>query len=172
MKIFDTKQIKELDAYIIEHEKISSFELMEYASIKCADWISGNRDYLPYERNRFTKKIKVFCGLGNNGGDGLVIARKLATRKFDVEVYIIRYSKDSSENNKIAEDNFLGSKVRKLYNIKSENDIPKIYPDDVIIDAIFGSGLNKPVEGLAKSRSEEHTSELQSLRHLVCRLLL
>src|ERR1035437_1887277 len=151
MKIFNTKQIKELDAYTIEHEPISFFKLMERAADNCADMIYRTTRLSRDSKGHYSSKYIVFCGSGNYGGDGLIIARMLAAKDYSVEVYMIRYSDNSSEDNKTAEALYTRSTKRKLFNINSEKDIPKINPDDVVIDAIFGSGLNKPVEGLAKS---------------------
>lgn len=151
MKIFNTKQIKELDAYTIEHEPISSLELMERAVENCYEWIDEVAKLSIYSNDEYIHSYKVFCGLGNNGGDGLVLAEMLAAEGESVEVYMIRYSDNSSDDNKKAESLYKKSKSGRLFNITSEKDIPKINPDDIIIDAIFGSGLNKPVEGLAKS---------------------
>jgi hydroxyethylthiazole kinase-like uncharacterized protein yjeF len=151
MKIFNTNQIKDLDAYTIEHEPITSFHLMERAAGKCFEWIDNHTGLSKDSKGHYTSRYIVFCGCGNNGGDGLIIARMLAAKDKSVEVYFVRYSDTSSEDNKTAETLYRRAKSRKFFDIKTEKDIPKINPDDVIIDAIFGSGLNKPVEGLAKS---------------------
>jgi NAD(P)H-hydrate epimerase len=69
MKIFSAAQIREWDAYTIAHEPITSIDLMERAATMCFDWIT----------NHFKNESEylVFCGTGNNGGDGLAIARML-----------------------------------------------------------------------------------------------
>ena len=80
MKILSAPQIRKCDAFTIENEPISSINLMERAAQKCADYIS----------NHFSKtqKIYIFCGNGNNGGDGFAIARMLYQKGFDVEVFV------------------------------------------------------------------------------------
>jgi NAD(P)H-hydrate epimerase len=88
MPIFTAQEIKVIDAHTILHEPITSIDLMERAAIKCTDWIL--KHYVS------TQSFKVFCGLGNNGGDGLAIARLLIHNGFTVDVYIINYSKQSS----------------------------------------------------------------------------
>ena len=69
----------------MHNEPIASIDLMERAAAACLQWLEEN-GYLG-------KKIAVFCGKGNNGGDGLAIARLLAAKKFKVEVYIIKFLK-------------------------------------------------------------------------------
>src|SRR6266853_3275788 len=88
MKILSTKQICEADAYTIAHEPISSIDLMERAARTCSDWILNHLDK--------SVSFKIFCGTGNNGGDGLAIARLLGKDVFRVEVYVVRYSNNSS----------------------------------------------------------------------------
>ena len=78
MKIVDVNQIREIDKFTIEHEPISSIDLMERAATSCVNWITEQFD---------TKtKFNIFRGLGNNGGDGLAIARLLSERNFKVNV--------------------------------------------------------------------------------------
>lgn len=142
MKILTAEQIREADAYTIQHEPIASIDLMERAAVACVQWITS-----AYPK---PIKIHVFCGLGNNGGDGLAIARLLAEKKYMITVYIVRYSDKYSEDFKINEQRLKGTGVTIL-DIRSADDLKSIkaQASDVVIDAIFGSGLNKPVEGLA-----------------------
>ncbi len=86
MKIPSAHQIKELDEYTIEAEGISSLDLMERASSKVTDFIKGN--YPDRQRH-----ITVFSGPGNNGGDGLAVARQLNTLGYEhVEVFLFNTS--------------------------------------------------------------------------------
>ena len=66
--VFSVQEIKLIDAHTILHEPITSIDLTERAALKCTDWILKNYSS--------TKSFKLFCGLGNNGGDGLAIARQ------------------------------------------------------------------------------------------------
>ncbi|MFM7901205.1 MAG: NAD(P)H-hydrate epimerase, partial [Bacteroidota bacterium] len=69
MKILNAEQNRLMDAYTILNEPISSLDLMERAASKCAHWILQNTPKdLP---------ILIYCGSGNNGGDGLAITRML-----------------------------------------------------------------------------------------------
>lgn len=139
IKILAVEQIRQADQYTIKNEPITSCDLMERASLACVDWIKP-----------FLKKdcrIKIICGLGNNGGDGLAIARLLANQGFEVEVVIISFSTERSDdfrtNLKLLKE--VDCAIQSVRNIV---DFPVIDREDIIIDAIFGSGLSRPVKGL------------------------
>ena len=135
MKLFTTQQIRELDAYTIAHEPISSLDLMERASGAMTDWILRN------VANGADKGVVVVCGNGNNGGDGLVIARRLKMCGLRVDVLMVdkdgRMSSDCEVNLKRYEEKF-----SKVLGAVDFNDY------DIIVDAMFGSGLNRPLGGL------------------------
>ncbi|WP_333597352.1 NAD(P)H-hydrate dehydratase [Chryseobacterium flavum] len=138
MKIFTAEQIKNWDRFTISHEPVSSIQLMERAASAVAGWISENcKNY---------KRLVVVCGNGNNGGDGLAIARILYLKGFDVDVFISdpkgKFSADAAVNLKRLRD-VSGISVRRF------NDIAEYNFDDktVILDALFGTGLSKPLEG-------------------------
>lgn len=141
MKILSVEQIREADAFTIKNEPIASIVLMERASRAFVDWFCENFT----DRNQL---IKIFCGLGDNGGDGLAIARMLHPLGYDLEVFVVRYSEKKSENFEIN----LGRLERQLnvQVIDSEEVGVELLPSDLIIDAIFGSGLSRPLEGLVK----------------------
>ncbi len=140
MKLFTTSQIKALDAYTIEHEPISSIDLMERAANRIADWL------LHFFEVRVP--LKVFAGVGNNGGDALAIARILAMCGFEAEVYLLnpkgKLSPDCEENKARLEKQ---GKV-KFVEMKSEEDFPVLDSEDWVLDGLFGSGLNRPLEGV------------------------
>jgi len=154
MKILSSEQIRQADAYTISHEPITSVNLMERAAKACVYWISSclpGLDLLP-EKKGVKRGIKVFCGLGNNGGDGLAIARLLAAKKFKVEVYIIRYSDTCSADFLVNEKRLKKVKGVKIYNITSGGQLHSLVQSSgpyLILDALFGSGLSRPVENLA-----------------------
>ena len=139
MKFFHTSTIKKLDAYTIEHEPIASIDLMERAARVLTGAILER-----YAGCRFA----VFSGPGNNGGDGLAVARMLAVAGCAVQVWLIdpkdRLSTDCAVN-------FLRlreSGVEVLL-VQDTFSMPSLGKDVVIVDALFGSGLNKPVrEGI------------------------
>ncbi|HRH67219.1 MAG TPA: NAD(P)H-hydrate dehydratase [Bacteroidia bacterium] len=147
MKILTSKQIREADEYTIQHEPVSSLALMERAASACCKWIE----------NRFSKdqKIKIFCGSGNNGGDGLAIGRMLLHSGYPIDVYLVQTSGDPSpgffENKKRLE----GLDPNVIHKIATEAGIPFISGSDIVVDAIFGSGLNMEVKGIAAKSIEQ-----------------
>ncbi len=138
MQILSTEQIKAWDAFTIANEPIESIDLMERAASKCAEWTLKN-----YKGRNFS----IFCGKGNNGGDGLVIARLLSAAEAEVAVYILEFgflgTADFQTN--LARLHQTGVSIRFI----SSNELfPVISPGTVIIDALLGTGLNRPLEGL------------------------
>src|SRR4030066_1735624 len=98
MKILSPEEIKKADAYTIVHEPIKSIDLMERAAKACVNWIVSSAVSPLSSWKWVGGEVAVFCGLGNNGGDGLAIARLLSAKKFQVEFFIIRYSDKCSED--------------------------------------------------------------------------
>jgi NAD(P)H-hydrate epimerase len=134
LKVYSSEQLQQWDKFTIEQEPIASIDLMERAATLATKSILG--------RNSF-EKAAIFCGPGNNGGDGLVIARLLHESEFDVTVVLLDFAEPTSDfkNNYERLDSEINV-VRlneKEYNFNLEADL--------IIDAIFGSGLNRPVDG-------------------------
>ncbi|HBC80101.1 MAG TPA: bifunctional ADP-dependent NAD(P)H-hydrate dehydratase/NAD(P)H-hydrate epimerase, partial [Bacteroidales bacterium] len=141
MKIFTTRQVKEIDNYTIINEPVSSADLMERAADQLLKWYVRNFDR--------SGRVLIFTGPGNNGGDGLALARLLSANRFDTEVFFVNTSGNTSDDWK---HNFqrLEKETTVLFNtIESIEHFPLLNNDDVVIDAIFGSGLSRPVEGLA-----------------------
>lgn len=139
IKILSVEQIRQADLITIEREPIASVDLMERAAHQCFKWIK--------KRKPKGRKFKVFCGTGNNGGDGLVIARLLAQHGYHCEVFSVRFSEKYSEDCAINLNRLFDLKEVPVTYINGNEDFPDIQPDDIIIDAIFGSGLSKPVAG-------------------------
>ena len=146
MKILDVDQIRALDQATIEKEPIAPINLMERAALTFVDWLA--------ERFPITTPIKVFCGLGNNGGDGLAIARLLLEREYAIEICVVRYAPRES-------DDFMHNHRRlKLITetiryIESGQDIPALRHNEVVIDAILGSGLSRPADGIVQQVIEQ-----------------
>lgn len=88
MKILSAAQVREADAYTIQYEPILSIDLMERAATACVDWLLRHLDY--------GQPMYIFCGLGNNGGDGLAIARMLSLCGVSITVCIVRFGGNSS----------------------------------------------------------------------------
>lgn len=138
MKIFNVEQIRAMDAYTIAHEPIASIDLMERASQAFVRWFCNQ--YVN------TRPIAVFCGKGNNGGDGLAIARILSSCGYDVQVFIVEYTLHATDD---FQHNLsrLGNHLTP-HRIHSENALPQLGRHVVCIDALLGSGLSRPVDGL------------------------
>lgn len=132
-------QIRQADAYTIAHEPISSVDLMERASKAFVGWFINH-----FQDKKQT--IAVFCGTGNNGGDGLAIARILCDHGYcDIDIKIIRFSDKASDD-----FNANLKLVRKAKIAISEikpGKKPAEEKAEIIIDAMLGSGLNKPLAG-------------------------
>src|ERR1700704_1137522 len=90
MKILNADQIKAWDQYTINAEGIAPVDLMERAASKCVEWLEQN--------NYCNKSFSIFCGKGNNGGDGLAIARKLSEKNCQVTVYILEFGHKGTED--------------------------------------------------------------------------
>lgn len=132
MKILTADQIKTCDSATIQ-KGISSINLMERAAKTCVDWIKNTFDS--------AEKFLIFCGNGNNGGDGFAIARMLYEKGFDVEIFIDKSNKEFSSDANI---NFKKVKQISGIDIKFFSDFSIIKNDKtVIIDSIFGYGLNR-----------------------------
>ena len=138
MKIFDSKTIREIDKLTIQKQGISSDELMERAGIQVFNWMHQRL-------NGANVPIHIFCGIGNNGGDGLVVGRHLIEHGYHVEIYVVNFSDKRSKDFLL---NFDRIKDRKYWPklIKSEEDFPEISSQDIIVDAVFGIGLNRQPE--------------------------
>ena len=143
-KIFSVPQIREADAYTICHGGISSIDLMERAASACVQWIG--------EQFGFDKHFAIVCGQGNNGGDGLAIARMLSQKQEvkGVDVYILRLSERCTSD---FLENF--HRLQQCADVAIYESTPDMafqlkHPADLLIDAIIGSGLSAPVSGRLK----------------------
>jgi NAD(P)H-hydrate epimerase len=150
----DTSQIKEWDQYTIKNEPIASIDLMERAALKCVEWI-GKQQWQK-------KSFKIFCGKGNNGGDGLAIARLLFELDYTVSVHILEFGKPGSEDFQINLQRLHELFFTDIFFLQSKDNFPLINTDDILIDALFGSGLNKPLEGLS-AELVEHINHSKAL---------
>ena len=143
MKILSTSQVREADEFTIANEPVSSLNLMERAA-------QALHDYIIKLSATKSDQFTIFCGKGNNGGDGLALSRLLLNSGYTVITYILEYtslgSKDFEEN-LISLQSTQGNKIIKITDGYDELDIS---PDSIVVDAIFGSGLNRAVDGWLK----------------------
>ncbi len=142
MKILNPEELKAADQATIQFHDATYLDLMEHAGKRCFNWLNTLLKGNPI-------KIHVFCGVGNNGGDGLVIARLLLQNGYNVNCYIVNFSEKRTaeflENyNKIKEEGIWPTVIKRV------QDLPKLNDGEIIIDAIFGIGLNKSPEGFTK----------------------
>ena len=139
IKIFPTIQIKELDAYTIENEPVTSIDLMERASQALAKTIS--------ERWNTETPFTVFAGPGNNGGDALAVSRLLAQQGYRVEVYLFNTKGSLSPDCETNKKRLTELSGIDFHEITTQFVPPELTARHVVLDGLFGSGLNKPLSG-------------------------
>ena len=156
MKIFKTSQIKEIDTYTVQHEPVDSFALMERASLaffnKMLSFLDGER------------KICVIAGAGNNGGDALAVARLLLIAGQEVRVFLVNPQRQLSPDCEKAKAKLLDAFPNALTEVGEAKKIT-VSATDYVVDGLFGSGLNRPLEGIfvrqGRARPFCHTGELR-----------
>ncbi len=149
MKIFSALQIRLWDQQTIKNEPITSVNLMERASMECFLSLISKFTY--------KQSYYIFCGTGNNGGDGLAITRLLFNSRKNVTVFILDSTNKSDDFNTNLQ-RIISLNIQPHY-IHQENDFPMINEDAIIIDALFGTGLNRPLDGIAQ-KLVSHINEL------------
>jgi NAD(P)H-hydrate epimerase len=137
LKILTTAQVRDFDAYTIKHRPIASIDLMENACHAVVTWLT--------EHYHSGCKIGVVCGTGNNGGDGLGVARLLHERGYQIRCWIIKGGPESED--------FKTNLTRLKGKIEPTFITDKVDPEiflgiDLLLDAIFGSGLSRPATGI------------------------
>ena len=135
MKILSSRQIRETDQFTIKYEPIQSIDLMERASKAFVTKFLG--------LHPAKQRVYIFCGTGNNGGDGLAIARLLIDKGWEIEVFVVGEVENGSHDFKINLE-----RLSFFERICSRDDFPRIVPDSVIVDGLFGSGLSRPLDGI------------------------
>ena len=140
MKIFTSAQIHELDKYTITHEPIKSIDLMERTSKAITEAIMS--------RWTTMTPVVVFAGPGNNGGDALAVARMLANQGYNVSVYLFnisgKLSDDCAANRQRVHD---CKRIKGFMEVTTKFDPPELSADTLVVDGLFGSGINKPLAG-------------------------
>lgn len=137
MNLFSPSEVKKWEKYTMSVLGISSLQLMEHAAECCEKWIAAHYNS--------SLDIIIFCGSGNNGGDGLALARLLYYRGFTVDVFI-------DESAKFTEETLVNLKrckdlseiiIKDFSNFESDS----LHENTVVIDAFFGTGLNRAIIG-------------------------
>lgn len=140
MKVFTSAQIHELDKYTIEHEPIKSIDLMERAAKALTRAIT--------ETWSTDVPVVVFAGPGNNGGDALAVARMLAEQRYAVSVYLFNINGKLSADCQTNKARIADSRLLKGFTeVTNEFEPPVLDAGTLVIDGLFGSGLNKPLAG-------------------------
>lgn len=140
MKILNAAYIREWDQYTIQHEPIASIDLMERAAGGCVKWLQDNG---------FAQgSVHIFCGKGNNGGDGLAIARLLAMQGLRIIVHILEFGHKGTDDFQINLARLHQQGITDIRFIQDENHFPQLAPDELVIDALFGTGLSRGLEGV------------------------
>lgn len=139
MKVLSAENIRLADRYTIENEPVLSINLMERAAEECVAWLRQNCVH--------HRKFILFCGNGNNGGDGFAIARMLYQNGCDVDVLI------DSSNHKFSDDAEINFKRLKEFSGISIHDFENVDSIDfdqetIIIDALYGTGLSRQLDGI------------------------
>ncbi len=124
-------------------EGITSIDLMERAARQAFEWIDNSLkgSQVP---------IHIFCGIGNNGGDGMALGRMLLSKGYSTHCYVVNYSEKRSKCFLINYDRY--KNITKVWPklIKGTHDFPELTNEGILVDAIFGIGLNRPLEGWVK----------------------
>lgn len=155
MKIPTIKYAREADAYTIENEPVSSVDLMERAATQVFKWIM--------KRIKKDSKVLIFSGMGNNGGDGFVVGRLLHYEFVNVETYLVHVGEKLSHDCLVNYERLQEVPDVKFHDIFSNADFPEISENDIIVDALFGSGLTRPLEGLA-AETVEYLNNSQAIK--------
>jgi len=140
MEILSADQIRAWDEYTMLHEPIASIDLMERAAKSCLTWLEKN--------GYIGRSFSIYCGKGNNGGDGLALARMLSDLDCAVTVNILEFGALGTEDFQINLARLHPTPVEVRFIQGSENFHP-IVPGEILVDALLGSGLNRQLEGVA-----------------------
>ncbi|HIF03447.1 MAG TPA: NAD(P)H-hydrate epimerase, partial [Nitrospinaceae bacterium] len=145
-KVATAKQMQKIDSLASSTYAVSGLELMENAGTEIVKTLKTR--FHDFSR----KKVLVFCGKGNNGGDGLVVARQLFKMNIQVTIFLlerqINLKKDAAVNTELAFK--LGIDIIELGEANFHLLEPQLENCDMVIDALFGTGLTRPVSGVYK----------------------
>ena len=139
MKILNVDQIRQADQQTIDMEPIESIDLMERAAKQLEKWV--------VERFDNQQAIKIFVGPGNNGGDGLALARLLAERHYPVTVFLPQIADLLSDDCQKNLGRVSSQDKVSVIHLDEHDYLPEISSEDIVVDALFGSGLNRSLEG-------------------------
>ena len=140
MRIFSVAQIRTWDQYTIENEPVTSVELMNRAARAFCEWFTKIYDDPQ-------RPVIVIAGTGNNGGDGLAVARYLHQQFYEAKVLVYDFGGKKSADFQAQMELLPAHHAVDIEEINQASDFPNISENVVVIDALFGSGLNRPLAG-------------------------
>jgi hydroxyethylthiazole kinase-like uncharacterized protein yjeF len=140
MEILSAEQIRAWDEYTNQHEPIASIDLMERAAASCYAWLESH--------NYIGRSFSIYCGKGNNGGDGLALARMLSDADCSVTVHILEFGFLGTDDFQINLERLHQTCVEVRF-IQGVDNFHPVVPGDILVDALLGSGLNRKLEGVA-----------------------
>jgi len=160
-KILNTSQIREVDRQTIAEKDITSLELMEYAATQAKEFIISTAP---------ASSFVVWVGMGNNGGDGLAMARLLAQEGYQVDVWQVAHTNNLTPD---CQANRQALPKNVCYHLlQSPDDFALIpaYQNKTMIDALLGAGLTRPIEkdsllalAISKINDFSHTNHIISI---------
>lgn len=139
MKVLSSAQLREADQFTLQNEPISSIDLMERASNACV-----NKLLELFPNNSI---YSIYCGTGNNGGDGLAIARILSNHGYSVSVAVIQFSPELSNDNALNLERLKNMGIA-VQQVNSAEQLEPVISNTIILDALVGTGLSRPLTGL------------------------
>ncbi|MFM9984836.1 MAG: NAD(P)H-hydrate dehydratase [Flavobacteriales bacterium] len=145
MKLFTSDQIRLWDQATIESHFKDSSELMEFAAEKLVEQLLILED---------PDRVYVICGIGNNGGDGLCMARILASQSVEVSVVVVGDAQQGSKDFRMNLERVMEADLPLMFYGKDENHLV-FEPDSIILDCILGSGTSRPADGLIATAINE-----------------
>jgi NAD(P)H-hydrate epimerase len=140
MRVLTAEAMREVDRRAIEEIGVPGLVLMENAAIGVADAIG--------ETFPEAASAAVFCGPGNNGGDGFAVARHLAARGYEVLVFLAGREPGGDAGTQLAICRRLGIDVDPVEEDGVEQALAAAAGCDLVVDALFGTGLGRPLAGL------------------------
>ncbi len=140
IRVLTAEQMRQADQQAIREEPIASIDLMERAAQCCSDWIGR---YYPLASQ---PAFAIICGPGNNGGDGLAIARLLFQAGHNVRVFLVHGEKGLSSDAQSNHQRLKGTAV-PIHALGLGSALPPLAENEVVLDALYGTGLDRKLEG-------------------------
>lgn len=158
MKLYQAPQLKRWDDFTIRRNFHSSDELIELAAENCV---------MAIEEDEFFLEAFVFCGVGNNGGDGLAIARLLCEQERVVTVFVVGNLDKATRDFNINMERLVDMDVRVIFLHADRPFNPDEFqfnPQDIVIDALIGYGISRPADGFM-------ASVIEAMNALPCKII-